>query len=131
MVCRSPAPPPPTDAPSTPTCWCVNPGAGVDKNEIKCSDGDAMHCADDELCYATGKFNKVQSDDCSVFSGADKKAKCCALPNCVFMPNKSCLSKDHAKGQVSTGCSRVVAGKNISCNNISTMTHTFAMKKNL
>ena len=39
-------------------CHCVNPGAGVTKNEIKCSDGESQQCKVDEQCFATGDFEK-------------------------------------------------------------------------
>jgi hypothetical protein len=57
----------PTHAPSAAKCWCVTPGEGT---EIKCSDyvaGQTRHCGKNEVCSATGHFEKGAWDQaCAV-----------------------------------------------------------------
>jgi len=57
----------PTHAPSAAKCWCVTPGEGT---EIKCSDyvaGQTRHCGENEVCSATGHFEKGAWDQaCAV-----------------------------------------------------------------
>ena len=41
------------------TCNCDTPGAGTaGHNRFSCTDGSSAHCAADELCFATSRFEK-------------------------------------------------------------------------